>query len=140
MPRRSSLPSSRNWRPGQKTLIDGALGAAGTNADAVGMGKLAQNGVLYKGLEALGGGAIITGLIFGGIVVMLIDRKTEPGLGIFCLIGAILAYFGFIHGPRGRAGGIADDCPQLRADGDYLLWVFKNGARHRKNPKPQLDL
>ena len=81
-----------------KTLIDGALGAAGTNAGAVGMGKLAQNGVLYKGLEALGGGAIITGLIFGGIVVMLIDRKPNNA-GVFCLIGAILAFFGFIHGP-----------------------------------------
>ncbi|HIF61064.1 MAG TPA: regulator [Rhodospirillales bacterium] len=81
-----------------KTLIDGALGAAGTNAGAVGMGKLAQNGVLYKGLEALGGGAIITGLIFGGIVVMLIDRKPN-GAGVFCLIGAVLAFFGFIHGP-----------------------------------------
>jgi len=81
-----------------KTLIDGALGAAGTNAAAVGMGKLAQNGVLYKGLESLGGGAIITGLIFGGIVVMLIDRKPNNA-GVFCLIGAILAFFGFIHGP-----------------------------------------
>lgn len=81
-----------------KTLIDGALGAAGTNAGAVGLDKLAQNGVLYKGLEALGGGAIITGLIFGGIVVMLIDRKHD-GAGVFCLIGAVLAFFGFIHGP-----------------------------------------
>jgi adenine/guanine/hypoxanthine permease len=81
-----------------KTLIDGALGAAGTNAHDVGLDKLSQNGVLYKGLEALGGGAIITGLIFGGIVVMLIDRKPN-GAGVFCLIGAVLAYFGFIHGP-----------------------------------------
>ena len=86
-----------------KTLIDGALGAAGTNAGAVGLDKLAQNGVLYKGLEALGGGAIITGLIFGGIVVMLIDRKPN-GAGVFCLFGAVLAFFGFIHGP---AVGIA---------------------------------
>ena len=86
-----------------KTLIDGALGAAGTNAGAVGLDKLAQNGVLYKGLEALGSGAIITGLIFGGIVVMLIDRKPN-GASIFCIIGAVLAFFGFIHGP---AVGIA---------------------------------
>jgi len=54
--------------------------------------------VLYKGLETLGGGAIITGLIFGGIVVMLIDRN-QKGAAIFCVIGAILAFFGFIHGP-----------------------------------------
>ncbi len=79
-------------------MIDGALGAAGTNVATVGLDKLAQNGVLYKGLEALGGGAIITGLVFGGIVVMLIDRKPN-GAGVFCLIGAVLAFFGFIHGP-----------------------------------------
>ncbi|MDA1099204.1 MAG: regulator [Proteobacteria bacterium] len=82
-----------------KTLIDGSLGAAGTNAAAVGLDKLAQNGVLYKGLETLGSGAIITGLIFGGIVVMLIDRKPN-GAGAVCLIGAVLAFFGFIHGPE----------------------------------------
>jgi AGZA family xanthine/uracil permease-like MFS transporter len=29
---------------------------------------------------------------------MLIDRKPN-GAGVFCLIGAVLAYFGFIHGP-----------------------------------------
>jgi AGZA family xanthine/uracil permease-like MFS transporter len=29
---------------------------------------------------------------------MLIDRKPN-GAGVFCLIGAVLAFFGFIHGP-----------------------------------------
>src|SRR6201985_82872 len=36
-----------------KTLMDGALGAGGTNAAAVGLDKMAQNGVLYHGLEVL---------------------------------------------------------------------------------------
>jgi AGZA family xanthine/uracil permease-like MFS transporter len=34
-----------------KLLIDGALGAAGTNAAAVGFDKLGSVGVLYHGLE-----------------------------------------------------------------------------------------
>src|SRR6185295_5255273 len=42
-----------------KTQIDSALGAAGTNAAAVGMDKLDQTGVLYHGLEILGGGATL---------------------------------------------------------------------------------
>ena len=46
-----------------KTQIDGALGAAGTNAHAVGLDKLDQTGVLYQGLEILGGGATLFGLI-----------------------------------------------------------------------------
>src|SRR4030088_1334700 len=36
-----------------KTLMDGALGAAGTSAAAVGMDKLGEVGVLYRGLEIL---------------------------------------------------------------------------------------
>src|ERR1700754_3815883 len=38
-----------------KTLMDGALGAAGTSAAAIGMDKLGQVGVLYHGLGVLGG-------------------------------------------------------------------------------------
>src|SRR3979490_2047651 len=36
-----------------KTLMDGALGAGGTNAAAIGFDKLGQVGVLYHGLEVL---------------------------------------------------------------------------------------
>ena len=42
-----------------KLQIDNALAAAGTNAAAVGFDKLAQTGVLYKGLSIMGGGAIL---------------------------------------------------------------------------------
>ena len=58
-----------------KTLMDGALQAAGTNAHAVGLEKLGQVGVLYQGLEVLGGGAILTGLVFGAIGAFIIDKK-----------------------------------------------------------------
>ena len=44
-----------------KLQIDNALVAAGTNAAAVGMDKLAQVGVLYHGLAVLGGGSILAG-------------------------------------------------------------------------------
>jgi AGZA family xanthine/uracil permease-like MFS transporter len=37
-----------------KTLMDGALGAAGTNAAAIGMDRLDQVGVLYRGLRFSG--------------------------------------------------------------------------------------
>src|SRR6202045_1429738 len=46
-----------------KTLMDGAPGAGGYGAAAIGFDKLAGNGVLYHGLEVLGGGAILTGLL-----------------------------------------------------------------------------
>lgn len=52
-----------------KMLIDNSLNAAGTSAAAVGLDKLGQVGVLYHGLEVLGGGAILGGLILGAIGV-----------------------------------------------------------------------
>jgi adenine/guanine/hypoxanthine permease len=80
-----------------KTMLDGALGAAGTNAAAVGLDKLAGQGVIYHGLEVLGGGSILTGLVLGAIGVFVIDRKfTEASA--FALAGAVLTFFGFMHG------------------------------------------
>src|ERR1700726_3672233 len=58
-----------------KTLMDGALGAAGTSAAAVGFDKLGNVGVLYHGLEILGGGAILTGLVLAAIGAFIIDKK-----------------------------------------------------------------
>jgi adenine/guanine/hypoxanthine permease len=80
-----------------KTLMDGALQAAGTNAHAVGFEKLGQFGVLYQGLEVLGGGAILTGLVFGAIGAFIIDKKFLAAAA-FAAAGAVLTFFGFMHG------------------------------------------
>jgi AGZA family xanthine/uracil permease-like MFS transporter len=80
-----------------KTLMDGALGAAGTTAAAVGMDKLGQMGVLYHGLEVLGGGAILAGLVLGAIGVFVIEKKFEAAAA-FAAAGAALTFFGFMHG------------------------------------------
>src|SRR5712672_4399959 len=80
-----------------KTLMDGALGAAGTSAAAIGMDKLGAVGVLYHGLEVLGGGSILTGLVLGAIGAFVIERKfTEASA--FAAAGAALTFFGFMHG------------------------------------------
>src|SRR5262245_60940191 len=86
-----------------KTLMDGALSAVGTNAHAVGMEKLGQLGVLYQGLEVLGGGAILTGLVFGAIAAFIIN-KDFLAASAFAAVGAGLTFFGFMHG---EAVGIA---------------------------------
>ncbi len=80
-----------------KTLMDGALGAAGTSAAAVGFDKLGQVGVLYHGLEVLGGGSILTGLVLGAIGVFVIEKKFAEA-SAFALSGAVLTFFGFMHG------------------------------------------
>jgi|EndMetStandDraft_8_1072994.scaffolds.fasta_scaffold41229_2 adenine/guanine/hypoxanthine permease len=80
-----------------KTLMDGALGAAGTNAAAIGFDKLGQVGVLYHGLEVLGGGSILTGLILGAVGVFVIEKKFAEA-SAFAMSGAVLTFFGFMHG------------------------------------------
>jgi AGZA family xanthine/uracil permease-like MFS transporter len=80
-----------------KMLIDNSLGAAGTNATAVGFDKLGQTGVLYQGLETLGGGAILAGVILGAVTVCIIDRQLLRAAA-FAGMGAILTFFGLMHG------------------------------------------
>jgi AGZA family xanthine/uracil permease-like MFS transporter len=80
-----------------KLQIDNSLLAAGTSAAAVGMDKLGQTGVLYKGLAVLGGGSILSGLILGTIAVFIVDRKFAKA-ALASAVGAGLTFFGFMHG------------------------------------------
>jgi AGZA family xanthine/uracil permease-like MFS transporter len=89
-------------------LLGGALGAAGMNFGATHapefVGKMAQNGVLFHGLEVMGGGSILTGLVLGAIAVFVIDKKFVNAAA-FSLAGAVLTYFGFMHGDAIGVGG-----------------------------------
>ncbi len=58
-----------------------------------------NEGVLYHGLQVLGGGSILGGLILGAIAVCIIDRRFYKAAG-FALAGALMTYFGFMHGER----------------------------------------
>ncbi len=82
-----------------KLQIDNALGAAGTSAAAVGFDKLGQVGILYHGLETLGGGAILSSLILGAIAVFLIEREHVKAAA-FAAVGAAMTFFGFMHGEQ----------------------------------------
>ncbi len=89
-------------------LLSGALGAAGMNFAAIHapefVGKMAQNGVLFHGLEVMGGGSILTGLVLGAIAAFVIDRNFTKA-SAFALAGAVLTYFGFMHGEAVGIGG-----------------------------------
>jgi AGZA family xanthine/uracil permease-like MFS transporter len=99
----SVTPHLANWA---LTLINGALAAAGVTVAALSatqmgdlVGKMKDQGVLYQGLKILGGGSILGGLILGAIAVCIIDRNFKKAGG-FALAGAILTFFGFMHGER----------------------------------------
>jgi len=82
-------------------------GLAADKADAVkaaAIAALPQQGVIYHGLEVMGGGSILAGLILGAVGVFIIERDFEKA-SAFALTGAILTYFGFMHGESVGVGG-----------------------------------
>jgi AGZA family xanthine/uracil permease-like MFS transporter len=90
------IPNIAEWA---KTQIDGALAAAGTSASAVGMGKLAGTGVLYAGLESVGGGSVLAGMVLGAMAVFIIENQLVRA-ACWAFAGAILAFVGLIHGAQ----------------------------------------
>jgi AGZA family xanthine/uracil permease-like MFS transporter len=82
-------------------------GMAADKADAVkaaAIAALPQQGVFYHGLDVMGGGSILGGLILGAIGVFIIERDFEKA-SAFALVGAVLTYFGFMHGESVGIGG-----------------------------------
>ena len=101
-----------------KLQVDTAMGATLTAAQSVGgltadkaaevkaaaIASLPQGGVLYRGLEVMGGGSILAGLVLGAIGVFVIERDFVKA-SAFALAGAVLTYFGFMHGEAVGIGG-----------------------------------
>jgi AGZA family xanthine/uracil permease-like MFS transporter len=92
------------------STINAAQKVGGLAADKVGevkaaaIASLPQQGVLYHGLEVMGGGSILTGLVLGAIGVFVIERDFVKA-SAFALSGAVLTYFGFMHGEAVGVGG-----------------------------------
>ena len=87
------IPSLAQWATG---LIDNALAAAGTSAQKVGVGALADGGVVYNGLKLLGQGAVLVGIVLGAITCFVIDRRMYAA-AITAGIGAVLSFVGLIN-------------------------------------------
>ncbi len=101
-----------------KLQIDTMLGATLSAAQTVGalapdkvgavkaaaIASLPQQGVLYHGLEVMGGGSILAGLVLGAIGVFVIEREFTKAAA-FAFAGAVLTYFGFMHGEAVGIGG-----------------------------------
>jgi AGZA family xanthine/uracil permease-like MFS transporter len=101
-----------------KLQIDTMLGATMNAAQSVGglaadkvaavktaaIASLPQQGVVYHGLEVMGGGSILAGLVLGAIGVFVIERDFVKA-SAFAFAGAVLTYFGFMHGEAVGVGG-----------------------------------
>jgi AGZA family xanthine/uracil permease-like MFS transporter len=77
--------------------VDSALNAAGTAAATIGLDKLAGSGIVYHGMQLLGGGAVLAGLVLGAMAAFIIDRQFRNA-AVWAFAGAALSFFGFIHG------------------------------------------
>jgi adenine/guanine/hypoxanthine permease len=90
------IPNIASWASG---MIDNALGAANTNVGAVGETALENAGVVYNGLNTLGQGAILAGLLLGAIVAFIIDKRLISAAA-FAGVAALLSFVGLIHAPK----------------------------------------
>ena len=89
------IPSLAAWGLVQ---INGSLAAAGIlNVSDELVANMKGQGVLYHGLQIMGGGSTLGGMILGAIAVFIIDRKFFKAAG-FALAGAGLTFFGLMHG------------------------------------------
>ena len=92
------------------STLDAAQKVGGMAGDKVGEVKTAaiaalpQQGVLYHGLEVMGGGSILAGLILGAVGVFVIERDFVKA-SAFAFAGAVMTYFGFMHGEAVGIGG-----------------------------------
>ncbi|GLH81007.1 hypothetical protein SSBR45G_59160 [Bradyrhizobium sp. SSBR45G] len=89
------------------TAAQSVGGLAADKVDAVktaAIAALPQQGVLYHGLEVMGGGSILAGLVLGAIGVFVIERDFTKAAA-FALAGAVMTYFGFMHGEAVGIGG-----------------------------------
>jgi AGZA family xanthine/uracil permease-like MFS transporter len=121
------IPNVAAWGQLQ---VDSALNAAGTSAASVGAAKLAGAGLVYHGMELLGGGAVLAGLVLGALAALIIEHKLKEA-GFWALAGAVLAFFGFIHG--GQLGWAVS--PQVALG--YALFAavcFAAGSSKAKAP------
>ena len=140
-----------------KLQIDTMLGSTMTAAQAVGglaadkvdavkaaaIAALPQQGVLYHGLEVMGGGSILAGLVLGAIGVFVIERDFIKA-SAFALAGAVMTYFGFMHGEAVGIGGGLGVTPGVAlaylvmAGGLFAL--AKSGASESYSAHPEVPV
>jgi adenine/guanine/hypoxanthine permease len=129
--------------------LNAAQGVGGLAADRVGevktaaIASLPQQGVIYHGLEVMGGGSILAGLILGAVAVFIIERDFLKA-GAFALAGAVMTYFGFMHGEAVGIGGGLGVTPGVAlaylAVAGGLFWLSKSAASESYSSHPEMPV
>jgi AGZA family xanthine/uracil permease-like MFS transporter len=90
------VPSLAAWGLNQ---VNGALTAAGVTRSPELVTSMASQGVLLRGLEVVGGGAALSGIVLGAAAVFIIERRLMAAAA-FLAAGAVFTFFGLMHGER----------------------------------------
>ena len=69
--------------------------------------------MLYAGLERLGAGAVVAGLMLGAIAYFIIAKEYSRAI-VYSLIAAVLAFVGLIHDPAGLIFQVVDGSFSVR--------------------------
>jgi AGZA family xanthine/uracil permease-like MFS transporter len=91
----------------------------------------------------MGGGSILTGLVLGAIGVFVIERDFVKA-SAFAFAGAVLTYFGFMHGEAVGIGGGLGVTPGVAlayavvAAGFLAVEKFGAGSFSVTHPEPPL--
>jgi adenine/guanine/hypoxanthine permease len=132
-------PHLANWA---LSLINGCLAAAGTVVSSLTheqmedlVARMKNEGVLYHGLQVLGGGSILGGLILGAIAVFILERQFHKAAG-FAAAGACLTFFGFMHGERIGIGQSPVVAVSYLAVAGLLAGCAKLGVAPKPQPGP----
>ena len=118
------VPNIAQWAT---TLVDNALASAGTNASTVGIDVLAGNGVVYAGMQILGSGAVLAGLVLAAIAYFIINKEFNRAI-VYCVVGAILALVGLIHDPAGLIFQSGANGSGLEIRAPNQVWLGYLGA------------
>ena len=90
------VPNLAAWGLSQ---VNGAIAAAGGTHGPELSAALANQGVMAHGLELLGGGAALSGIVLGATLVFIIEHQLWRAAA-FSAAGAVFTFFGLMHGER----------------------------------------
>jgi len=90
------VPNLAAWALNQ---VNGVLAAAEVARSPELTAALTNQGVLLHGLEILGGGAALSGIVLGAATVFVIEHRLRSAAA-FAAAGAVFSFFGLMHGER----------------------------------------
>jgi AGZA family xanthine/uracil permease-like MFS transporter len=91
------IPHLAHWAEG---FVKSSLAAAGVKEITPEISaRLATEGVLLHGLQVLGNGGVLSGIVLAASTVFIIERQLWRA-SAFAAAGSVLTFFGFMHSER----------------------------------------